>query len=196
METKPIINPVEAVIQEMGIAPIKENVWAFGSTEKPTKETIKQKSEQVMSTDAPLETFLEVKFMEKVVKEILENKEFRKRVKEDYLNQSGGEVTTIELFGIKVAPMSQEKKLMLEKVYIFSEQVNKMEKEIEEYLSLVDLNKQAVKLLKTIEINNGTAKEVTVDSLFPEDDSEEKSEEKQVSEVDKFNLQITFKGEK
>ena len=191
MESK-LINPVEEVIKEMEKhvpLPINEmNKWLMGS-EEPTKQAITEKANVIMSMEDALKTFLEVKFMENVISEIVSNKEYRKRVKEEFLKETGGEVKKHEMFGIEIAPVSQVKKNMFSKVYVYSEQVDKMEKEIEEILSDLDLKKQALKLLKTIEINNGTAKEVTVDNLF--------SDSPEVQETDPlkdFDLKITFKN--
>ncbi len=163
-------------------------IWKFGK-ELPTKSLIESRAQMITQLEDPLTTYLEVKFIESVIKKIIEDKDFRKKVKEGYLKASGGTLDKIELFGIEVAPVDKTKANMLEKQYVFSEQVDKMEKEVEEMKSEISLKETAIKLLKTIEINNGTAKEITIDNILGEESKTELD-----SDITKnFNLKITFK---
>jgi len=148
-----------------------------------SKKTLQSISKEITNTVNPLETFVKVKALETICKEIIADKKFRECVKEDFLNLSGGSIDKTELFGVTVSTISQIKKVELAKDYIYSDEVKSLESEIE----LLELNlkskKDLLKGMKLMQINNGTAQEVLSGFVEPVESDPLKE----------FDLKITFK---
>jgi len=148
-----------------------------------SKKTLQGISKEITNTVNPLETFVKVKALETIVKEIIADKKFRESVKEDFLNLSGGAIDKTELFGVTVSTISQIKKVELAKDYIYSDEVKSLESEIE----LLELNlkskKDLLKGMKLQEINSGVAKEILNGFVEPVESDPLKE----------FDLKITFK---
>ncbi len=148
-----------------------------------SKKTLQGISKEITNTVNPLETFVKVKALETIVKEIIADKKFRESVKEDFLNLSGGTIDKTELFGVTVSTISQIKKVELAKDYIYSDEVKSLESEIE----LLELNlkskKDLLKGMKLQEINSGVAKEILNGFVEPVESDPLKE----------FDLKITFK---
>lgn len=148
-----------------------------------SKKTLQNISKEITNTINPLETFIKVKALETICKEIVSDKSFRDKVKENYLYISGGAIDKQELFGVTVSTISQVKKVELAKDYIYSDEVSKLQSEIENLELELKTKKDLLKGKKLIEINNGTAKEIMSDFVdVPESDL-----------LKEFDLKITFK---
>ena len=121
--------------------------------------------------------------LETICKNILDNKQFRNAVKEDFINQSGGAISKTELYGVTIGTTSQEKKNELAKDYIYSAEVKSLENDIELLKLQLKAKQDLLKGMKLQEINNGTAKEV-LSGFVPVKDT---------NPLDSFNLTVTFK---
>jgi len=148
-----------------------------------SKKTLQNISKEITKSETPLETYIKVKALETICKEVISDKPFREDVKENFLNISGGAIDKQELFGVTVSTVSQIKKVELAKDYIYSKKVSKLQSEVErlglELKSKMDL----LKGMKLMEINDGTAQEVMSEFVeVPESDP-----------LKEFDLKVTFK---
>ena len=157
--------------------PIKLN--KITEKDQITKSDIQKISNTVMETDTPLQQYIIVKAIETMVKNVLDNKLFRERVKENFLELSGGALNKTELCGVTVKTVSQEKKITFAKSYIYSDGIDKLESEIMSKEIELKAFKDMLKGKKLLEINNGTAQEIV-------------SKEVAANVTDTFNLNITF----
>lgn len=152
-----------------------------------TKSNFSKISKEITETKTPLKTYIGVKAIETVIKEVLSNYDFRNKVKEDYLKISEGSLSKSELFGAEVNTASTLKKMTLAKEYEYSDEIINLQNEIEKLEIELKAKKDLLKSLKLQEINSGVAKEVTSESLIINEDSE-------YSILDSFDLKITFKN--
>ena len=88
-----------------------------------TKTNFSMLSRDIMQTQTPLKTYIGVKAMETVIKEVLADTTFRTKVKDDYLTLSGGSLSKGEQFGAEVATVSTLKKIILAKEYESKNQI-------------------------------------------------------------------------
>lgn len=152
-----------------------------------TKSNFAKLSNKITATNTPLKTYLGIKAVEAVVKEVLDNKEFRNKVKEDYLNLSGGSLSKSELYGAEVTTVSIAKKVALAKEYEYSDEIKSLQNEVEALDLHIKNKKDLLKALKLQEINNGTAKEITTAGLLGIEPAE-------TDTLNSFDLKITFKN--
>jgi len=148
-----------------------------------SKKTLQNISKEITNTVNPLETFVKVKALETIVKEIIADKKFRESVKEDFLNLSGGTIDKTELFGVTVSTISQIKKVELAKDYTYSDVVQELQKEIGLMKLQLKSKEDLLKGMKLQEINSGEAKEVLSGFVEPVESDPLKE----------FDLKITFK---
>lgn len=164
--------------QEVGL-----QIWK----QAPTKSEIRTKVTEFINAEgySPLQKFIFFKSMEQFVKNALENKVFRKEVKDAFLQESGGALDQSELYGVTIKTRNLSKQNELKKDYTYSDDVNKMEEEIQLMELELKLKKDGLKGRKLWEINNGTAQLVSdpVQALVNESD-----------ELENFDLTILFKS--
>lgn len=151
-----------------------------------TKTNFSMLSRDIMQTQTPLKTYIGVKAVESVVKEILDNKDFRNKVKDDYLTLSEGSLSKSELFGAEISTSSTLKKTTLAKEYEFSAGVKSLINEIDNLEIILKNKKELLKSLKLQEINSGTAKEISIDNILG-------IEQAETDTLNSFDLKITFK---
>lgn len=156
-------------------------------TQAPTKSEIRNKVTEFITQEgySPLQKYIFFKSMEQFVKNALENKVFRKEVKDAFLEESGGALDQSELYGVTIKTRSLAKQNELKKDYIYTEDVIKMEEEIQLLEMELKLKKDGLKGRKLWEINNGTA-QVVSDPL--------QDIVNEVDELDNFDLTILFKS--
>lgn len=152
-----------------------------------TKSNFAKLSNKITATNTPLKTYLGIKAVEAVVKEVLDNKEFRNKVKEDYLNLSGGSLSKSELYGAEVTTVSIAKKVALAKEYEYSDEIKSLQNEVEALDLHIKNKKDLLKALKLQEINSGTAKEISISSILGIEPAE-------TDTLSTFDLKITFKN--
>ena len=146
-----------------------------------TKENFKKFAEQITSADNPLFNYLSIKAMEYFVKLVLNDKDFKTKVKENYLETSGGLLDKRELYNVTIQPVSAIVKNELKKEYIYSDQVDSMQTEIDTLETELKHKKEMLKAQKLIEINNKTASEILIKEVTESDSLKD------------FDLRITFK---
>ena len=151
-----------------------------------TKTNFSMLSRDIMQTQTPLKTYIGVKAMETVIKEVLDNKDFRKEVKEDYLTLSEGSLSKSELFGAEISTSSTQKKTTLAKEYEYSPGVKSLINEIDNLEIILKNKKELLKSLKLQEINSGEAKEISINSILG-------IEQAETDTLNSFDLKITFK---
>ena len=151
-----------------------------------TKTNFSMLSRDIMQTQTPLKTYIGVKAMETVIKEVLGNKDFRKEVKEDYLTLSEGSLSKSELFGAEISTSSTQKKTTLAKEYEYSPGVKSLINEIDNLEIILKNKKELLKSLKLQEINSGEAKEISINSILG-------IEQAETDTLNSFDLKITFK---
>lgn len=151
-----------------------------------TKQSLKDIAKEIIKNDTPLRTYIEIKAMEVIIKDVLENNNFRKAVKEDFLKQSEGALSKSELLGVVINTRSLEKKNTLGKEYIYSAEVTKVQQEINELELQLNYKKSFLKSRKLLEINTGIAEEISLESVagLPA---------KETDVLDSFNITLTFK---
>lgn len=148
-----------------------------------SKKTLQGISKEITKSETPLETYIKVKALETIVKEIIADKKFRESIKEDFLNLSGGAIDKTELFGVTVSTVSQIKKNELAKNYIYSSEVKSLDNDIQLLKLQLKSKEDLLKGMKLQEINSGTAQEVLSGFVdIPESDP-----------LKEFDLKITFK---
>ena len=149
-----------------------------------SKKTLQNISKEITKSETPLETYIKVKALETICKEVVSDKHFREDVKENFLNISGGVIDKTELFGVTINTVSQVKKNELAKDYIYSDAVQKLQSEIELLKLQLKSKEDLMKGMKLQEINSGTAQEVFAE-LYQEPESDPLKD---------FDLKITFKN--
>jgi hypothetical protein len=147
-----------------------------------SKKTLQDISKEITNTITPLETYIKVKALETICKEIVSDKKFRESVKENFLDVSGGALDKHEIFGVTISTVSQIKKVELAKDYIYSDAVQKLQSEIELLKLQLKSKEDLLKGMKLQEINSGTAQEVLSEFVPAE-----------VDPLKEFDLKITFK---
>ena len=157
--------------------PIKLN--KITEKDQITKSDIQKISNTVMETDTPLQQYIIVKAIQTMVNNVLDNKLFRERVKENFLELSGGALNKTQLCGVTVKTVSQEKKNTLTKCYIYSDEVYKLESEIANKEIELKAYREMVRARKLHEINTGVAHETISKELNP-------------NITDSFNISVTF----
>lgn len=145
----------------------------------PTKTEIKKYVAEFTENGdgTPLEKYATLKFLEQLVKDGLEA--LKSSAKDDFLKTYGG-VTKMQIMGIDISLKNMSKANALkDPVYIYSDNVYNLVNDIEKMEQSLKDKKDLLKSLKTMEINDGTAKK---EELF-----EEPKEAK-----DDFQLTITL----
>lgn len=151
-----------------------------------TKSNFNTIAKQITSSENPLKTYIGVKAMETVIKEVLADTTFRSKVKDDYLTLSGGSLSKGEQFGAEVATVSTLKKITLAKEYDFSIEIKALENDIANLEIELKNKKDLLKAKKLQEINSGKAVEISVDNIL--------NEKTETDVLDTFDLKITFKN--
>ena len=156
-------------------------------TQAPTKSEIRAKVTEFINAEgySPLQKYIFFKAMEQLVKNALENKTFRKEVKDAFLQESGGAIDQSELYGVTIKTRNLSKQNELKKDYTYSDDVYRIESDIALMELELKLKKDGLKGRKLFEINNGTAQLVSdpVQALVNESD-----------ELENFDLTILFKS--
>ena len=148
-----------------------------------SKKTLRNISKEITKSETPLETYIKVKALETICKEVISDKKFRETVKENFLEVSGGAIDKTELFGVTINTVSQVKKNELAKDYIYSDAVQKLQSEIELLKLQLKSKEDLLKGMKLQEINSGAAQEV-LSGFVPVE----------VDPLKDFDLKITFKN--
>lgn len=150
----------------------------------PTKINMEALVNEYLNSEgiSPLNKYLNLKAVEYMVKYALADKSFRETVKDDYLKMVEGALSRVYVLGVEIKTASQEKKNKLNKFYMYSDNVVKLEKEVETLERELSLKKDLLKGTKLLEIDNGTAQELIKDT-------------KEENVLDSFNLVISFKNE-
>lgn len=167
---------------------MENNISIQTFKEAPTKSSMRAVIKRYLTDSeiSPLEKYITLKAYEKIIEYAIKDTKFRKEVREDYLSRQGGEIKSSEFYGVPIQVVDQTKKNELAKNYIYTDEVTQMEKEIEVIEQDLKLKKDILKGRKLMEINNGTAKEVTIESVLGQ----------QVVEVDainNFELKLLFR---
>lgn len=110
----------------------------------------------------------------------------KKSAKESYLQITEGAIEKKNLFGVEITTQSTVKKQTLAKQYIFSDEVDAMETEIEKLRQQLKDKEDLLKARKVMEINGGIATELTGGGEIGEDTSTPEND---------FNLVIKFRKE-
>ncbi len=147
-----------------------------------TKTSLKETCKELINNENPLQTYVEIKAMQVILDEAISDKDFRARVKEDFLKQGEGALSRRDFYGATLKVISQEKKNTLAKVYEYSAEVKDIENEIVLLEIRLKQKKELLKVTKLLEINGGTAKEVRFNGVPM----------KETDVLDTFNLSVTF----
>lgn len=123
------------------------------------------------------------KELEQAVKIMLDL--LRKPARQSYLELTKGAIEKKNLFGVEVSTQSTVKKQILAKEYIYSDTVDGLKKEIETLEQTLKDKKDLLKAQMTMEINSGTAIELT--------GGDEVGNEVAIPVEDSFNLVIKFR---
>ena len=148
----------------------------------PTKLNMESFVAQYIEDESisPLNKYLNLKSIEYMVKIALADKPFRDSVKEDYLSLTNGSTDRVEIMGTEIKTVSQEKKNVLAKTYLYSDKVIEQEREIDRLEFELKCKKDTLNGARLMDINNGTA--VCLDT-------------KEDTVTDSFNLIVKFKAE-
>jgi len=147
----------------------------------PAKSEIAEYVQQYKEQDglSPIEKYANLKFLEEFVKKGLA--ELKNDAKDDFLKMFNG-ATKMDFMGIEVSLKNMSKSNTLkDPTYEYSQEVTNLESQLKGLEDNVKFFKDKIKLQKTFEINNGTAKKL--DDIF-----EEPKESK-----DDFQLTITLR---
>lgn len=153
---------------------------------EPTKKDLEGLSNEIVNSKTPLKHYIMTKALEKVCKNVVDNKEFRRRVKEDFLVTTEGALDKKHLFG---ADISVRKTAVDFDLYEFSKETEDLRKEIEIMESDLELKKIALKQRRESEIVLNIAKKITIDSILEDQIRESKG----LDVLQDFNLTISFK---
>ena len=151
-----------------------------------TKSNFNTIAKEITSTETPLKTYIGIKAMETVVKEVLNDTNFRAKVKDDYLTLAEGSLSKSELFGAEVSTVSTLKKITLAKEYEYSVEIKALENDIANLEIELKNKKDLLKAKKLQEINSGEAKEISANNIL--------GEQSETDILNSFDLKITFKN--
>ena len=132
----------------------------------PAKSEIAEYVNQFKSLDnlSPIEKYANLKFLEEFVKQAL--KELKDPAKDDFIQMFNG-ATQMDFAGVTVQLKNMSKSNTLkDPTYLFSHNVTDLENELSKAQANVRYLTDKIKLEKTAEINNGTAKKL--DDIFEE----------------------------
>jgi len=132
----------------------------------PAKSEIAEYVQQYKEQDglSPIEKYANLKFLEEFVKKGLA--ELKNDAKDDFLKMFNG-ATKMDFMGIEVSLKNMSKSNTLkDPTYEFSNNIVTLERALSEAEANVRYIKDRIKLEKTAEINNGTAKKL--DDMFEE----------------------------
>lgn len=147
----------------------------------PAKSEIAEYVKQYKDQDglSPIEKYANLKFLEEFTKKGLA--ELKELAKDDFIKMFNG-TTSMDFMGITVSLKNMGKSNALkDPTYEFSKDVANLESQLRAIEDNVKFFKDKIKLQKTFEINNGTAKKL--DEIF-----EEPKEAK-----DDFQLTVTLR---
>lgn len=150
-------------------------------TEIPTKTEITKIADDFIQLDnmTATEKFINIKFAEEVIEQI--KKKLNPLAKKDFAEMFGGE-TKKDFMGVNVQLVWMGKsKALKDPSYEYSNNVTRIEQELSQAEANVKYLKDKLKLEKTAEINNGTAKKL--DELF----------EEPKEAIDDFTIKITLR---
>ena len=148
--------------------------------EIPAKSEIAEYVKQYKEQEglSPIEKYANLKFLEEFVKKALA--ELKDPAKDDFIKMFNG-ATKMDFMGIEVSLKNMAKANTLkDPSYEYSNNVARIEQELEQAEANVRYLKDRLKLEKTAEINNGTAKKL--DEIFEEEELK-----------DDFQLTITLR---
>jgi hypothetical protein len=148
------------------------------------KSDIQEVATSVMSSNTPLQTYVIVKALEILVKDILANDIFRKKVKQNYLEISGGSLDKSQVCGVTVRTVSLEKKNELAKNYQYSKSIETLKSKIDKKEIELKAMKKELKEKQLLEINTGVAVEISRETIT--------DEVIESDPLDSFNITITF----
>lgn len=132
----------------------------------PAKSEIAEYVKQYKDQDglSPIEKYANLKFLEEFTKKGLA--ELKELAKDDFIKMFNG-TTSMDFMGITVSLKNMSKSNALkDPTYEYSNNVARLEQELEQAKSNVKYLEDRLKLEKTAEINNGTAKKL--DEIFEE----------------------------
>ena len=132
----------------------------------PAKSEIAEYVNQFKALDnlTPIEKYANLKFLEEFVKQAL--KELKDPAKDDFIQMFNG-ATQMDFAGVTVQLKNMSKSNTLkDPTYLFSHNVTDLENELSKAQANVRYLTDKIKLEKTAEINNGTAKKL--DDIFEE----------------------------
>lgn len=132
----------------------------------PAKSEIAEYVKQYKDQDglSPIEKYANLKFLEEFTKKGLA--ELKELAKDDFIKMFNG-ATSMDFMGITVSLKNMSKSNTLkDPSYEYSNNVARLEQELEQAKSNVRYLEDRLKLEKTAEINNGTAKKL--DEIFEE----------------------------
>lgn len=132
----------------------------------PAKSEIAEYVKQYKDQDglSPIEKYANLKFLEEFTKKGLA--ELKELAKDDFIKMFNG-TTSMDFMGITVSLKNMSKSNTLkDPSYEYSNNVARLEQELEQAKSNVRYLEDRLKLEKTAEINNGTAKKL--DEIFEE----------------------------
>lgn len=152
--------------------------------EAHSKEEIAEIVKAWCNSDSPaLQKWVQLKEIGHAVKEA--EKILKPLAKESFLELSKGELDKKHFFGVEVTTVSTVKKNTLAKEYIFSDAVDAIQKEVDEMKLRLKEKENVLDGMKMMEINNGTATELTAGALI--------GEEVTTDLKDDFELKITLR---
>jgi len=160
------------------------NIQSLIKSEQIKKSDITKLANEIINSANPLQDYIVTKALEILTKEILDNKEFRRKVKDNYLTLSEGSLSKSHLLGVTVKTVSLEKKNELVKNYEFTKEVTNLEKKINKAEIELKSMKTRLKEYKLLEINKGLATEISTAEIT--------GEVAEVNPLDQFNITITF----
>jgi len=156
-----------------------------------TKSTLRELTKEIKEWKGTpdLRKYVEIKILEKIVKDIVDDKEFRKKVKENFLELAEGAIDKTEMFGVKIGVSNVEVSKEVATLWHYSDKIMIEESEIESIEAELEIRKSALKsrkdglkAMKLMEINNGTAEKVLDDE----------GNEIKIDPLDTFDLKISL----
>lgn len=138
--------------------------------EIPTKTEISKFADEFIAKDdlSLTEKYINIKFIEELVEQI--KKKLNPLAKADFAKMFEGE-TKKDFMGVNVQLVWMGKsKALKDPSYEYSDKINEMQRDIDMVEMNLKTQKEILKLMKTQEINNGTAKKL--DEIFEEPKNE------------------------
>lgn len=145
---------VEKVLQESQVLEVPVEI---------TKSQIELISKEIKNSENSLKNYILIKGLEKICKNITDDKDFRIKVKDDFLKHTEGVVDKEHLYGATINTVKP--RIEFDK-YTYSKDVEQMEKDVEVLASELELKKDALKMRKRAEITAEVAKEITPESVL------------------------------